>query len=218
MKSSWALIVDLGYQVQTTLLGALLDAFWARSEVSGPQLQLGRFRSLPQASEGRLQLAQMSGKCYTKLESDKMGYPQGWPATVLLTLSLYDFPVSVNTSPELQAFLIEQAQAWYTQSPYRMAVVADSSSYCINADFASSEWLAWQQDKATHLLLPGSHPLTQRLSSGTEPAGNPLNAYAMSALQPPAEAATESTRYQQFQQALRKQKPPTGLSLEWESD
>lgn len=218
MNSSWALIVELGYQVQTIALGALLDAFWARPEVSGPRLQLGKFRSLPQASEGSLQLEQMSGKCYTKLEADKMGYPQGWPATVLLTLSLYDFPVSVSNSPELQDFLIAQAQAWYTQHPYRMAVIADSSSYCINADFVSNDWLAWQQDKATHLLLPGSHSLPQSLSPGTAPAGDRLATYAMSSLQRPADGMSDSERYQKFQQVLRRQKPPAGLPLEWETN
>lgn len=214
MNSSWALIVDMGYEVQTADLRALLELFWSKPEVSGPQLQLGTFRKLPQASEGQLSLPKLPGKCYTKLESDNMGYPHNWPATVLLSLSLYNFPVAVATSPELQAFLIQQARQWYAVHPYRMAVIADSSSFYINADFANTAWLNWQQDKLSHLLLPDSHALAQILGAQADTPA----CYAQKELAQYWDKTGESERYQSFQRTLQQHTAPAGLKLEWESD
>ncbi|MBF2055194.1 MAG: hypothetical protein IGS03_17220 [Candidatus Sericytochromatia bacterium] len=208
------MIVDLGYQVQTADLQALLDMFWAKTEVSGPQLQIGTFRKLPQASEGQLSLPDLSGKCYTKLESDNMGYPQNWPATVLLSLSLYKFPVEVAVSTELQAFLIGLARQWYALYPYRLAVIANSSCFYINADFANTAWLSWQQDKLSHLLLPDSHPLVQTLG----PQASTPACYAQNDLAPYCDKTSESERYQAFKSTLQQQTAPAGLKLEWESD
>lgn len=213
MRSSWALIIDLGYQIPNATLKSLLNQIWESSELTGPHFELGRFRSLPQASEGQVQIETLAGKCYTKLEADKMGYPNQWPATILLILSLYDFSVAVPSHPELQHFLLQQARQLYAVHPYRMAVLANTSSYYINADFLSTAWLNWQQSHLSHLLLPEQHPLVQHHHLQTDTG---LKLLTQQELQQYWTPDTEQTRYSALQKSLQALQPPQGLGLDWE--
>ena len=214
IHGSYGLMLDLGDQVTDAQLETLYRAIWALPEVQGPERTLMQFRTIPRAAEGQLHLGEgLSSGMYTRFESETLGYPPGWQVPTLLHLSAHGFADSLSDNVPLQAWLEKTARALYRRFPYRMALAGDLTTYYVNAEFVSADWMDLQATHALFMILPKSHPFTAAHKG--EGKGKWIT-YRPQHFQQFASQDTEQQRYQRFKQSLGKALHTPKIQLSWE--
>lgn len=217
-SSSWGLVLDLGDKVPQAHLEALYNSVWDSPEFTGPAFKMGEINGLPRGAEGLMTLlsgdAALNGKCYTKIETDDLGYPPSWEVPLSFSLSAFGFEQNLPDNQLLSEFLLKKAQAFAELHPFRLGIIGELSCYYINADLFSEDWLDLHQGSVLALMLDKRHPFARQHPGAEFTEG--LYLYERAALAPFASADDEHTRYLRFKQRIARDLHAPRLGLEWE--
>jgi len=214
-NGSWGLNLDLGEEVPDSAIQALYNYVWQKLGALGPDFEFGQYRQCPQAAEGRLQLQDQTGKCYTKFEEDSLGYPPGWLVPVSFSLSLFGFESGLPENTSHHQFLLEQAREMYQIHPYRMAMIGDLTAYYLNLDLLNTDWIDLHQTQILSLMLSTRHPFT-RQHPGQAFAAD-MSLYGQAELKGFWTTDEVPTRYLRFKKSISKALHPEHQPLEWET-
>lgn len=218
LTGSWGLVLELGDTPPDKNLQALYTSIWNDPAFTGPTFQMGQLEGskLPRAAEGGLTLQDcgQSGKCYTKFETDHLGYPPGWIVPWTFQLSVYGFARPLPENPELYAFLLEKARAFGQRPGYRMALICELSCFYLNAEFLRPSWVDMQRESVLALRLPQTHPFARNHPGRSD--GSDWQLYERNELAAFWSESNESTRFATFKRQLSESLHQPGQQLEWE--
>lgn len=218
ISGSWGLRLDLGYGVSEATLSQLYAHFWDSEAFDGPSFQMGQYRGIPAAAEGKLLLPEafggQQGKSYTKFEEDPLGYPPGWEIPLTLSLSVFDFDAPLPQNQGLYDYLMAQTRELHALAPLRMALIGDLASYYVDADMVSPDWVDVHQQAVLALILRREHPLCQELE-GT-PLSEDLRVLTQSQLKRFWSDDDLNTRQRRYKERLSAALHRDTQPLEWE--
>lgn len=219
MRSSWGLALDLGDEtLPEGSVERIYHGFWEQAGL--PAFKMGDYgNGLPQAAEGKVTVAGLKGKAYTKFEKDSIGYPPGWQVPTLFSLSLFSFEQNLPDNADLVSFALDYLCQCAEQVPFRMAAIGNLGCYYLNAEMVNPAWVTLQQQDIHTLILHESHPLTRQWQG--QPLGDddlPYRVFSLAHLQKFWQPEMDfEARHKAYKQAISAQLHTSLLPLEWES-